>query len=130
MSHIKRKYLVSEVTDEWGNGEATQVHHIFMKSEYPQISYYYENLIKLTPTQHFTKAHPSNNTQVIHKQYQYICLIAKSVSIEKSIKNKEDLYSYKKFIHVINTGLDLKLNLNADINEVRRKLSIYYNIDS
>jgi hypothetical protein len=57
-----------------------------MASEFPEISYYLENLILLTPTQHLSKAHPNNNTQVINRDYQLLLIIAKSNSIEKSIK--------------------------------------------
>ena len=53
---IRKIQKVSEVNDSWGNGEATQVHHIFPKSQFPQIAHYVENLILLTATQHNTKA--------------------------------------------------------------------------
>lgn len=66
---IRKIQKVSEVNDSWGNGEATQVHHIFPKSQFPQIAHYVENLILLTATQHNTKAHPNNKTQQINKDY-------------------------------------------------------------
>lgn len=37
---------------------ATHMHHIFPKSLYPEISFYLENIIALTPTQHLNYAHP------------------------------------------------------------------------
>lgn len=55
---------------------ATQMHHIFPASDYPAIADYLENLIALTPTQHYTYAHPNNNTQYIDRAYQYVCLIS------------------------------------------------------
>ena len=51
MNMIRKMYKESEVKDQWSNGEATQIHHIFPKSEFPQLAHYLENLIKLTPTQ-------------------------------------------------------------------------------
>lgn len=56
MNLLRRIQEESEVHDQWGIGEATQIHHIFPKSQYPQIAHYIENLIKLTATQHYTKA--------------------------------------------------------------------------
>lgn len=38
--------------------KATHMHHIFPKSLYPEISFYLENIIALTPTQHLNYAHP------------------------------------------------------------------------
>lgn len=127
MNQIRRKYQISEVSDEWSNGEATQVHHIFMKSDFPQIAHYLENLIKLTPTQHFTKAHPNNNTQVIDKSYQYICLVAKSNSVEISINNKEDFYSTENLVYVINAGLKKGLSSSSNLKEIRQFLAKEYN---
>ncbi|MFV0305718.1 MAG: hypothetical protein ACK5IC_09595 [Moheibacter sp.] len=65
MNMIRKMYTESEIKDQWANGEATQIHHIFPKSEFPQLAHYLENLIKLTPTQHYTKTHPSNKTDAI-----------------------------------------------------------------
>lgn len=90
----------SEVEDDFAYGEATQVHHIFMKSEFPTIDSYLENLILLTPTQHFTKAHPQNNTNIIDIEYQKICLEAKYQSIQKF----PDLYSLEDFEYVMKIG--------------------------
>jgi hypothetical protein len=88
---IKERYGErSQVNDELSNGVATQVHHIFPKNEYPEIATYLENLILLTPTQHATKAHPNNNTRLIDKNYQYLCLLSKSDSIKKSIDIDRD----------------------------------------
>ena len=127
ISQVKRRYSTSELHDAWSNGEATQVHHIFMKSEFPQISYYLENLIKLTPTQHYTKAHPNNNTQIINKEYQHICLIAKFNSIQVSIRQNDDFYSIENFIFVLNTGLSEELPKNSSSTDIEKFLAISYN---
>lgn len=102
---IRKIHTVSEVNDSWGNGEATQVHHIFPKSQFPQIAHYVENLILLTATQHNTKAHPNNKTQQVNKDYQLVCLLAKADSIENSLLRYGDKYYRKEsFVYVINTG--------------------------
>jgi hypothetical protein len=132
ISNIKRWHLDSEVKDQWGYGEATQVHHIFPSSEFPLLAHYVENLIRLTPTQHNTKAHPSNNTRIIDRDYQSVCIIAKSQSIEKSIiAYGERFYKKSAFVHVVNTGLRLEpaleLRANSNFNELRSQIIHIYN---
>ncbi|KAB7887775.1 hypothetical protein [Poseidonibacter ostreae] len=114
----------SEVKDELAIGEATQVHHIFMKSEYPQIESYIENLILLTATQHNTKAHPSNNTRNIHKDYQLLCLLAKSDSIEKYYNT----YSKEDFLFVLKIGLNKEFSNKIEFGELKEKLVDLYNV--
>lgn len=65
---------------------ATQIHHIFPASEFPQISDFIENLIALTPNQHFAMAHPNNQTSYIDKDFQYICLLAKTTTIMQDLQ--------------------------------------------
>lgn len=87
---------------------ATQMHHIFPAGDYPEIADYLENLIALTPTQHFTYAHPNNNTQYIDRAYQYLCLIAKTGMIrENLLENKGEpiIYDFYLYQTVLNTGL-------------------------
>ena len=115
--------IKSEVQDEFANGEATQIHHIFMKSQYPEISSYLENLILLTATQHFTKAHPNNNTSIIDKDYQLICLLMKSESIQKY----DTIYSKKDFLYVIKIGLDCEFADNIEFDILQTKLVELYN---
>ena len=128
MNLLRKIQIDTEVHDQYGNGEATQVHHIFPKSEFPQIAHYLENLIKLTATQHFTKAHPRNNTQIINRDYQLVCLIAKSNTIEKSLRLYGDKYYRKEsFIVVINTGLNRDLSMSLNFEEIRTQLRFIYN---
>ena len=87
---------------------ATQMHHIFPASDYPAIADYLENLIALTPTQHYTYAHPNNNTQYIDRAYQYVCLISKTGTIRDNLlgKNKAPIiYDFYLYQTVLNTGL-------------------------
>ena len=123
---IKELQPNSEVNDQWGVGEATQVHHIFSDSEFPQLSDRLENLIRLTPTQHNTKAHPGNKTNVIDPGYQYICLIEKSYSIEKSIGKGEFDYSRESFIGVVNTGLNQHIPYDLSFDSIRQALKAIY----
>lgn len=87
---------------------ATQMHHIFPAADYPDIADFIENLIALTPTQHFSYAHPNNNTQYIDRAYQYLCLIAKTGSIRDNLleNNKEPkIYDFFLFQMVLGIGL-------------------------
>lgn len=126
---IKRLYqLDSELQDEFANWSATQVHHIFMASEFPEISYFPENLILLTPTQHLAKAHPNNNTQIICREYQLLLIIAKSQSIEKSLKKSENYYSKEDFVYVLNTWLQSSISEELSFSEIIWEVDKIYNL--
>lgn len=125
---IRKIHSESEVHDSWSNGPATQVHHIFPKSQFPQIAHYVENLILLTATQHNTKAHPRNNTQIVDKDYQLVCLLAKSDTIEKSLREVGERYYRKEsFVYVINTGLSCDLSMQLSFTEIKNSLIKLYN---
>jgi hypothetical protein len=130
MNFIKKKYKESELRDSFGSGPAVYVHHIFPKNEFPEIAHYLENLIKLTSEQHYSYAHPKGNTHIINKDYQLICLLAKSNSIEKSLINGEFYYSKIGFIFVVNTGLRLeeknRIKEIITFNEIRNELKTIY----
>lgn len=124
---IRRKYSVSEVQDKYANTPAIYVHHIFPVAEYLKIADYLENLIKLTADQHFYCAHPKGNTQLINKDYQCICLIAKSESIEHSLNNGEFIYTKQNFIEVIKIGLQKEVDPALNFNEIRIIINQIYN---
>lgn len=124
---IKKIYTESEIKDQWSNGDATQVHHIFPKSKFPQLAHYLENLIKLTATQHYTKAHPSNKTDAINLDYQLTCLLAKIDSIERSLGKNENYYRKELFIYCINTGLNKKLDFDISFRDIKTELAKIYN---
>lgn len=111
---------------------ATQMHHIFPASEYPEIADYLENLIALTPTQHFVYAHPNNNTKYINKEYQYVCLIAKTGSIRDNLLNKKGepvIYSFNLYQIVLNVGLGTEEFLEVqdmDFGEILNRIEHYY----
>jgi 5-methylcytosine-specific restriction endonuclease McrA len=124
---IRKIHKESEVKDQWGVGEATQVHHIFSRAEFPELAHYVENLILLTATQHNTKAHPSNRTQQINKDYQLTCLLAKSDNIEKSLKRNEFYYRKESFVYCINTGLEKDLKADLTFTQIKKELASIYN---
>lgn len=119
---IKEKYVDSEVKDQWGKGKATQVHHIFPQSHYREFAADMENLIKLTPEQHFNQAHAGGRTQEVDKDYQLQCLLAKCDSIEHSINNGEFIYSKENFIKMINKCLNLDVDLESGFVEIKKRL--------
>jgi len=88
------------------NASATQMHHIFPKADFPQIMAYLENLIALTPNQHFGYAHPNNNTQYIDFAAQKVLLICKTCSVEENLKSstEEHIYTFDNLLFVISEG--------------------------
>ena len=127
---IRTRYNdISEVQDELAVGQATQVHHIFPKSDFPEIESYLENLILLTATQHSTKAHPNNNTRLIDKDYQLLCLLAKCSSIKESVEELQDgFYSKEDFVFVLNTGISPrdKFMEEKTFDEIEEKITFEY----
>jgi len=97
------------------NDKATQMHHIFPESEFPEICYYLENIIALTPTQHFNHAHPDGQTQKINKTYQQLLLLAKTDRIRENLTGdcKEKIYSFDNLKHILVVGFD-----DSDIKEI------------
>lgn len=114
----KAKRQIRQFNDRWRNGvsevkqstelvKATQAHHIFPQSLFPEIADYLENLIMLTPNQHFIMAHPNNQTIYIDRDFQYICLLAKTSRIMMNLNSETepDFYDFEDYKFVLNTGL-------------------------
>lgn len=122
----------SEILTETNKNEhATQMHHIFPESRYPEISMYLENLIALTPTQHMNYAHSNHNTQIIDREFQRICLYAKSDSIEQNLSsiNVEHIYKFTNFQTVLAIGLDCEEFIEIpenDFLEISRQIEVCY----
>ena len=115
---------LSEVRQENENVKAIQIHHIFPTAEFPNISDFIENLIALTPNQHFSYAHPDNQTNYIDKEFQYICLLAKTTTIMNDITQTYDFDSYK---FVLNTGLYTnEFNDIFDFTTLIAKIDYFY----
>lgn len=99
---------------------ATQAHHIFMASDFPEIADYPENIICITPNQHFYRAHPDNHTSRIDLDYQLVCLLCKLDSIERNYRQGKEDYSLNDFVTVLNTGLGTEdFNSRMDFEEVK-----------
>ncbi|MFB6350010.1 hypothetical protein ACFBZI_11315 [Moraxella sp. ZJ142] len=122
---------LSEVKQETEIVAATQVHHIFAQSDYPKIADYIENLITITPNQHFTMAHPNNNTRDIDKDFQYICLLAKANRIMENLLSDylPKFYDFDDYKYVLNIGLETQeFNEIADLDfaAVIDKIDYFY----
>lgn len=100
---VKQIHKNSEI-HRFDDTPALQAHHIFPQNEFPEIADYTENIIAITPNQHFNRAHPNNKTSVIDENYQLICLISKLDSIEIDFRTQADNYDFNNFINVLNTG--------------------------
>lgn len=87
---------------------ATQIHHIFPRNSYPILQAYLENLIALTPNQHFGFAHPDNHTQYIDPGAQRELLMAKTASIKRNLASRDEdsIYDFQNFLFVLSTGWD------------------------
>lgn len=95
--------------------KAIHMHHIFPEAIYPEICYYLENIIALTPTQHLNYAHPDGRTQEINEQYQHLLLLSKADRIQDNLTDAavEKIYEFSNFLFVLNVGFD-----NDDVLEI------------
>lgn len=108
MDAVKRRHFpLSEVAGSLSDGDATQVHHIFPRSRKAQLTDALENLVLLTPSQHYTLAHPGNKTTSISLDYQIRCLEAKVASLKTSLAVSDGFYSLEGLLFVIKIGFDL-----------------------
>jgi len=105
---------------------ALQAHHIFLSSKFPEIADVAENIIAITPNQHFVRAHPKNKTSVVDKSYQAICLISKLDSIESDYRDGMGNYSKESFIDVVNTGLETNFENSIDFEELKHQIIKYF----
>lgn len=111
----------------------TQMHHIFAKNEFPTIMHYIENLIALTPNQHYGFAHPDNNTQIVDLAAQKVLLIAKTYSIKQNLESstEEPIYDFCNFLTVLSVGWDDNSVLDIaenDYTDVLHSISCHYQI--
>jgi hypothetical protein len=87
-------------TNEFDQGYAHDVHHIFPRSKHINFAATRENLILLSANQH-KEAHSINgnlNYSTINPKYQYKLLIKKA----SSVKNKPNNYDEVKLLKLIN----------------------------
>lgn len=113
------------------NDKATHMHHIFPESIYPEICYYLENIIALTPTQHLNYAHPNGRTQEIDEQYQHVLLLSKADRIQENLVSAatEKIYDFNNFLFVLNVGFDNDEVMDIsymDFNSVMNAINVHY----
>lgn len=109
---------------------ATNIHHIFPESDFPEISSYLENLIALTPNQHYNHAHPYGNTAAIDRDYQHDCLLVKTDRIRDNLENSEEkIYSFEDFLYVLFVGFNESSFLAIEQNDydgIKTKIDLEY----
>jgi len=113
------------------NDRAVNMHHIFPEADYPEICYYLENIIALTPTQHFNYAHPNARTQEIDEQYQHLLLLSKADRIQENLSDiaVEKIYEFSNFLFVLNVGFDddsVMEIADMDFANVVNKINLHY----
>lgn len=88
--------------------KATHMHHIFPESLYPEICYFLENIIALTPTQHLNYAHPNGHTNEIDEQYQHLLILSKVERIRENLidNSVEKIYEFSNLIFILKIGFD------------------------
>lgn len=123
---------ISEVPMISENGIiASQAHHIFPQNEFPTIADYAENLIMLTPNQHFTMAHPNNNTLYIDREFQYVCLKYKWMKIMQDLfsSSEDKFYSFEDYRTVLAIGIRNDIFLSVpenDFAKINDLINFYY----
>ena len=124
---ISRHHNSSEMDDEINYDGKTEVHHIFMKHEKPQLAAHLENLINLTPNQHRSKAHPGSNFNTVDPEYQKLCLFKKCNAVEESEAKNDSFYNKEKLIEVVNIGFDEPLlEIRDTYQAIKDKLNNFY----
>jgi hypothetical protein len=122
---IRSIHKVSEI-HRFQEYQATQAHHIFLASQYPELADRPENIIAITPNQHFYRAHPNNKTSILDKSYQIICLISKLDSIEIDYYKNTGFYNKNNFIDVINIGLEQNFDYTISFEELKHSIMKLY----
>lgn len=110
---------------------AIHMHHIFPEALYPEICYYLENIIALTPTQHLNYAHPNGYTQEIDEQYQHLLLLSKAARIYENLTDPaaDKIYEFSNFLFVLSVGFDRDDVLDIadmDFLSVMNAINAYY----
>ena len=113
------------------DNNAIHMHHIFPEAEYPEISFYIENLIALTPTQHLSYAHPNGRTKEISETYQHLLLLAKTDRIKENLQSIDidHIYDFRNFMYVLRIGFDNEeaLDINyMDFSSVVHFINYHY----
>lgn len=129
-----RNGLTEHLEKEYFKDAAIHIHHIFPKALFPEICYYLENLIALTPTQHYNYAHSNGRTQEINVEYQKLLLLSKADRIKENIEESysekvERIYEFPKFLHVLSVGFDndeVETIQDMDFISVMNTINVHY----
>lgn len=116
----------SEIQDPaqgYAPGAGVHIHHIFPQGVYPQYALTKENLIALTPGQHYSFAHVEANTRRINPEFQVVCLQKKLEHICASVIAHDDFYSLREFVRMLNACLGWHLPEDASAEQVRERLA-------
>lgn len=96
------------------------------KSSFPTIADYVENLIALTSAQHMQEAHPNGNTQLMDKDFQYMCLVCKTESIRRNLQDgfgTPMFYSFENYMTVLDTGFSSSFFMGLEQDDYNSVLS-------
>ena len=128
-NQVRERYNnCTEVSDGSELTSKTEIHHIFMAHERPQLAAHIENLINLTSNQHRNNAHPSADFKVVDPAYQKLCLQNKIRSTEKSVSLGDGFYNKEKLLEVLNEGFGEELFSDSNsFTEINLILEQYYN---
>lgn len=123
---INNYYISSEIDNSISS--IYHIHHIYPQNKFIEFKSYTENLIKLTPAQHYENAHPYG-TLYVDLAFQKICILKKIKHIEEYLKfGYEDIYSKDYLIHLLNNCLFIDENNYLKVNDFSTFIDITYNI--
>ena len=125
MDSVRRRHAPQSEVLSGASGAATEVHHIFPQSQYRDLASVTENLILLTSSQHHVLAHPQGKHQMIDREYQRVCLIAKLDSLEGSMMANDGFYSKARMVWLLNTALNLDLHPDDSLANIRLAVRSY-----
>lgn len=128
---INRDSKTEHLDERHLQDKAIHMHHIFPEADYPEICYYLENIIALTPTQHLNYAHPNGRTSEVNEQYQQLLLQSKTGRIYENLTSKtvEHVYDFENFLYVLSIGLDEECILqieDMDFISISNAINVHY----
>lgn len=114
------------------DAQAHHIHHIFPESQFKEIAMRLENLIALTPNQHYLQAH-AKSTIYVDREFQKACIFAKIDTIEEEFAargEESSIYSFSGLVDVLEVGFFPNLELrhigNGDFDTLRKNLIAFF----
>jgi len=114
----KVKNRHEQISEYSGQNGATEVHHIFTRSQFENLRCYRENLINLTPNEHRNQAHPNSNFSIVDENFQTKLLFCKLESIQKSILLDDAFYHFKNFTKILSIGYNKNISTSSNFNQI------------